>query len=97
MRNKEFDSDLEFILIAAVRYAVGRQTYAPDIVQRWIMAHPELLSENGISVMIREIDENDRFTECQGHTYDGLGSTEIDRPGWIRFRTWLKSLKPKEV
>ena len=97
MRRKEkkppFDSDLEFILIAAVRYAVGRETYAPELVQRWIMAHPETLSENGIEVMIRDIDDKDHIRQIGDLTYDGLGSTTIDRPGWLHFRGWLMDLK----
>ena len=92
-KKKEFDSDLEFILVSAVRYAIGRETYAPSIVQDWIMAHPELLSANGIEVMIRDISDKDRIYVYDGREYDGLGSTTIDRPGWLHFRGWLNDLK----
>ena len=90
--SKSFDSDLEGILICAVRYALGRETYMPKLVQDWIMAHPETLSQNGICVMIRDIEDKDRITTFKGVTVDGLGSTMIDRPGWLFFKGWLKQL-----
>lgn len=90
---KDFDSNLESILICAVRYALGRETYMPKLVQDWIMAHPELLSENGVAVMIRDINDKDHIYEVNGRKYDSLGSTAIDRPGWLYFRGWLMDLK----
>jgi hypothetical protein len=53
-------------------------------------------------IMIRDINEADRITEhklSDGHMMmlDGLGDTKIDRPGWERFRAFLKErLKEKK-
>ena len=96
----EIDDDIGAIAICAVRYAIGRQTYMPGLVQGFIMRHPEIVDANVRAVMIRDIDEADRVTE---HTLpsgsilriDHLGDTKIDRPGWERFREWLKGIGTK--
>ena len=48
--------------------------------------------------MIRDIDEADKITEYSLVTgekirVDGLGDSTIDRPGWLKFRSWLEELK----
>ena len=98
---EEFDHDLFTIAICAVRYALGRETYMPGLVQEFIMRHPDMISENARTVMLRDIDEADKISEYKlsdGSTMkiDGLGSTTIDRPGWLRFRDWLRALEIKE-
>ena len=95
---KEYDKDLGTIAICAVRYAIGRQTYMPGIVQDFVMRHPAIVDERVRDVMIRDIDEADRVTEHKMSdgsllTIDHLGDTKIDRPGWERFREWLKGLE----
>lgn len=95
---KEYDKDLGTIAICAVRYALGRQTYMPGIVQDFVMRHPEIVNANVREVMLRDINEADHIREVKlsnGETMkiDGLGDSYIDRPGWLRFRTWLKELK----
>lgn len=92
-----YDEDLGTIAICAVRYAIGRETYMPSIVQAFVRRHPEIVDENVRAVMLRDINEADRITEHtlpSGKTMilDGLGSTTIDRPGWLKFRTWLEGL-----
>lgn len=92
-----YDEDLGVIAICAVRYALGRETYMPGLVQDFVMRHPEIVDENVRNVMIRDINEEDKiheYTLPNGEVLkvDGLGSTTIDRPGWLRFRSWLESL-----
>ena len=94
----EIDNDIGTIAICAVRYALGRETYMPGIVQGFVRRHPEIVDANAKAVMIRDIDEADKITEYSLVTgekirVDGLGSTIIDRPGWERFREWLKGIE----
>lgn len=89
------DKDTGLILVCAVRYALGRQSYMPMVVQGYIRRHRDWLDERDIGVMIRDIREADRiheYTHTDGTTYtvDGLGDTKIDRPGWIEFLKWLE-------
>ena len=97
----DFDYDIGTIAICAVRYALGRETYMPSLVQDFVKRHPEIVDENTRAVMIRDINEADRITEYKlpsGKTLkiDGLGSTTIDRPGWLDFRAWLQCLEVKK-
>lgn len=92
-----YDEDLGTIAICAVRYALGRESYMPGLVQDFVKRHPEIVDENVRNVMIRDINEEDKiheYTLPNGEVMkiDGLGSTVIDRPGWLRFRSWLESL-----
>ena len=94
----EIDKDIGTIAICAVRYALGRETYVPGIVQDFVRRHPEIVDANAKAVMIRDIDDADKITEYSLVTgekmrVDGLGDTTIDRPGWERFREWLRGLE----
>ena len=94
-------NDLGSLMICAVRYAIGRETYIPRIVQDFIRKYPKAIDERVKSVILRDIEENDRVTEHQlpnGRSYklDYLGDTQIDRPGWIAFRDWLQKLEVSE-
>ena len=93
----ETDVDIGTIAICAVRYAIGRQTYMPGIVQGFVMRHPDIVDKRVKEVMLRDIDEADRITRHQMPSgevlvIDHLGDTKIDRPGWERFRDWLKGI-----
>ena len=96
------DNDFGIICLCAMRYAIGRQSYMPSLVQDYIREHIKEVYSGTIEIMIRDIDEADRITEHrtqEGHIlmFDGLGDTKIDRPGWERFRTFLREkLKEKK-
>ena len=93
MKNNE---NFSTICLCALRYALGRQTYMPGLVQDYIKAHIKEIDSNAISVMIRDIDDKDKtitYTAPSGRMViiDGLGDANIDRPGWERFREFLKA------
>lgn len=95
------DKDFGIICLCAMRYALGRQTYMPSLVQDFIRGHIGEIDSGTIEIMIRDINKADRITEhklSDGHMMmlDGLGDTKIDRPGWERFRAFLREkLKEK--
>lgn len=73
-------NSFEAVLISAVRYCIGRRTYMPDVVTRWIKGHcAGALSSLTIGVLIRDIDEA-----------ESLGD-ECDVRTWMDFRAWLKA------
>lgn len=89
------DKNFGIICLCAMRYVLGRQTYMPGIVQDYILAHIGEIGTEIVEIMVRDIDEADRIREHrtqEGHilTFDGLGDTKIDRPGWERFRAFLR-------
>lgn len=96
------DNDFGVICLCAMRYAIGRQSYMPGLVQDFIREHIREIDSGTIEIMIRDINEADRIMTHRmpnGHDLitDGLGDTKIDRPGWERFRAFLKEkLKEKK-
>ena len=47
----------ELMLISALRYAIGRETYMPDITINYIKTKVPYLSANTLYVMSRDIEE----------------------------------------
>jgi len=83
------------ICLCALRYALGRQTYMPSIVQDFIKAHISEIDQSSIKVMLLDIEEADRIrtyisNSVDSIVIDGLGDTKIDRPGWERLRDFLR-------
>ena len=74
----EINKDLETILLCAIRYAIGRQTYMPSLVIDYITPLLSHLSYNTLGLIAAEIID---------HSYDGgLGDDMIDRPYWLAFK-----------
>ena len=64
------DSDFESVLICAVRYACGRATYMPGLVQNWIIDHcPGKLSKGTLETIARDITEQIDYSERIGSTH----------------------------
>ena len=75
----EINKDFETILLCAVRYAIGRQTYMPSLVIDYITPLLPYLSEDVLKLIVNEIIEH--------YTYEGgLGDEKIDRPYWLNFK-----------
>lgn len=73
----EINKDFESILICAVRYAIGRQTYIPSLVIDYITPLLPYLSYWILGLMAAEIID---------HNYEGgLGDEKIDKPYWLEF------------
>lgn len=76
-------SNLGFILLCAIRYCLGRLTYASVIVQGIVLDNMSLIENGDLSIMIEDIEEaRDR---------DNLGDKNIDKPNWLAFLEALKS------
>ena len=87
MRIDSSDRDFGFILVAAVRYAVGRRTYAPSLITEWIKAHADEVHPETLDAVRRDLDvelKRDRTSPNGGH----LGH-DCDRATWLSFHEWL--------
>ena len=74
----EINKDFETILLCAVRYAIGRQTYIPSLVIDYITPLLPYLSDNTLRLIADEITE-------YGAYKGGLGDEKIDKPYWKQF------------
>lgn len=74
--------NISIIIFCAFRYALGRMTYMPSIVQLFIRDNIDIVDTKDINLMIKEITEAEER--------EGLGDNEIDAPGWIDLREFLK-------
>lgn len=78
--------DLRSLLIYSVRYAMGRQTYAPDQVQTIARAHRSVLTTDDLRQFARDIRSPGAH----------LGDPRIDAPGWLRFADWCVAEADRE-
>ena len=81
------DDPLMSVLICAVRYCLGRRTYMPDVVTRWIMASVPLLPAETAKILLRDINDQRRLGERIGK--EALGDP-CDVQTWERFESWLQ-------
>lgn len=75
------DDPIMSVLVCAVRYCLGRRTYMPDVVTRWIMASVPCLPAETAKIMLRDIND-------QRRQY-GLGD-DCDVKTWETFESWLQ-------
>lgn len=74
------NEDLRILLVCAVRYALGRRTYMPSIVQEIIMVrHDDVLLPEDFK----------QFADDIQRPGANLGD-ECDADGWKRFAAWCR-------
>ncbi len=76
------DNDFETMMICAVRYACGRQSYMPSLVIRYIMPMIPYLEDNTLHILDKDLQEAERI--------GALGDPDIDAPGWKDFHECVK-------
>lgn len=89
------DTDTGFIAIEAVRYAMGRRTFAPTITTGWLLRHWQDLPAATRDIIIRDVrDEIARDDDARAgdSNYRPLGD-DCDRETWVRF---LRDIDKKE-
>lgn len=72
------DDDFESILICALRYCMGRQTYMPSTIMGAVRPMLPMLSIRALGVIAEDIR---KAKEIRG----GLGDSRIDEPMWLAF------------
>lgn len=79
----------EQILICAVRYALGRQSYMVGVVADYVNSVKEKLSKNCRDILVRDITEAIDFY----HEHDTTCGMECDERTWLNL---LEALKEAE-
>lgn len=73
------------VLICAVRYAMGRQTYMPGLVIGFINPLLPHISKKTLAVFKQDYERNARDEERTG--WNMFGDPNIDKPEWDKFYT----------
>lgn len=86
--NNVKNEDLRTLIVCSFRYALGRQTYMPSLVQEIVYRHWDVL--NSID-FLQFSDTIDRKSDEQ------LGSS-FDARDWRKFSAWCKAkLGPEHI
>ena len=80
------NNDFGAVLICAVRYCIGRQTYMPGLVIDFIRPLLPKLDSKTLTVMERDIIEA-----------DSLGDEQIDQPKWLYFLNDIREEKQRRI
>lgn len=70
--------DLGLLLICAIRYCHGRETYMPGLIQDIGRKYFKEISYENLKIL-----EDDCVFQANMHLY---GDEKIDKPGWLRWR-----------
>ncbi len=76
----------DFLVIGALRYAMGRQTYVTAETSEWLIANWETLSVKARSVITRDLAEairDDDRARLEGDRHYPLGA-DMDRAEWVK-------------
>lgn len=79
----EIDENFETILICAERYACGRRTYMPGIVEDYITPLIPQLSDKTLVVLRNDIED--------ASMWGSLGNPDIDAPLWLGLLERIKN------
>lgn len=74
--------DFGMLATFALRYSMGRQTYAPDFVINVVRSHLDELTYKDLYVMLQDCEAQKRS--------DNYGSVSIDKPSWLK---WHKEVQ----
>ena len=76
-RSSVFGADDLFMVCAAFRYALGRRSYAPGLVMRWLKDHASELTDDLRKQIAKEVREWDRLKQ--------FADDREYRRDWLRF------------
>jgi hypothetical protein len=82
---KKFDCDTNgsIMVVAALRYALGRHTYVPGAVQDWISLYWDSLDSNTKIVILRDVFEH-LYDDSRPSAYR-TSMTDYDLSTWRKF------------
>ena len=82
---KATHSDLQFMLGAALRYGLGRKTYATSLIPEVISDNISLFNESSLTVMLRDIEMYERDRIAWEHKDDNC-----DYDSWMKLKKLLQ-------
>lgn len=89
MKAPPLGADDLFIVCAAFRYALGRRSYAPGLVMRWIKDRADVLTDELRKQIAKEVREWDRMGQLNK-------DSEYQRE-WLQFADWIEAFTPPQA
>lgn len=86
------DPDTWFLVLVAMRYCIGRRSYAPALCADWIKRHWRDIPEATKVLLRRDLSEEIERAERLG--LSSLGD-KCDQETWLELAVWM-TLKSKE-
>lgn len=81
------DAETGAIVLCAVRYCLGRQTYMPGLVTDWVRRHWGELPVKDRALILRDVEE-----AVEWHKSDRLSlGHDCDVQTWTSFLAWMKA------
>lgn len=91
--NMQLDHDTGFIALVAMRYGIGRMSYAPSLIVNWLKRYWDTFNNNTKAILYRdlteEIERANRYLKDNKDDLDYLGHTS-DRQTWESFNSWMR-------
>ena len=78
----ELHKDTGFIILSAVRYAMGRRTYAVELIIDWVKTFWDKLTFNDKTCIARDVKEFVYSDRSKGD--------DCDRKDWEAFHLWMQ-------
>jgi hypothetical protein len=75
-------AELQTLLVCSVRYALGRMSYMPGLIQEIARRYSSVLFPSTLLQFADDIDSADKVGR--------LGDPKIDAPGWRTFAKWCR-------
>lgn len=72
--------DFGALIICAIRYCHGRQTYMPELIRGIIKPHITEVTDKDLQVMIND---------CESQTLRGDYGSDHDKIGWLEWKDFL--------
>ena len=73
------DDDFTCVLISALRYAIGRESYMPYLFTNYVRPLLPYLTDKALWLFERDIREQAKYGER------AYGNPDIDKPTWDKF------------
>lgn len=81
--------DFGTLLICAIRYCHGRQTYMPSTVQSIGRQHLIELTDKDLAVLLNDCKSQEKL--------DMFGDERVDKPQWLVWKSQLENEKDKRT
>lgn len=79
------DEDFGILAVCALRYAMGRETYMPELVRSIVGPRLSKVTDKDLGVMLEDCRRQAAF--------GNYGHETIDKPGWME---WEKKLQAEK-